>query len=66
MKANPSARYLVTIRVIMTCVALAAIAGLECYVGASMAARINQTAAYRTEGGAAPSMNLSELMAAAR
>jgi len=66
MKTNPSARYLVRIQVIMVCVAIAAIAGLEFYVGTSMAARINQTTARQTEGPQVPNVSISDLMAAAR
>jgi hypothetical protein len=66
MKTNPVARFLVRVRAIMVCVAIAAIAGLEWQVGASVAARINQTATCRTEGPQVPNVNLSELMTFAR
>ena len=66
MKTNPSARYLVAIRFVMVCVAIAAIAATEFVVSQSWAARINQTTARQTEGPQAPNVNLSELMAAAR
>ena len=66
MKTNPSARYLVKIRVIMVCVALAAIVGLEFYMGTSLAARIGQTTARQNEGPQAPNVDISDLFAAAR
>jgi hypothetical protein len=66
MKTNPSARYLVKIQRIMVCVALAAIVGLEFYLGASLASRIGQTTACQTDTPAAPDVNIWDLMAAAR
>jgi len=66
MKTNSSARYLVRIRVIMVCAALAAIVGLELSVSESLAARIGQTTARQTDSPAAPSVGISDLMAAAR
>jgi hypothetical protein len=66
MKTNPSARYLARIRLIMIYAALAAIVGLEFYLGASLAARIGQTTACQTDSQAAPDVNISDLMAAAR
>ena len=58
MKTNPSARHLVRIRVMMVCVALAAIVGLEFYLGAFLAARIGQTTARQTDSPAAPNVSL--------
>jgi hypothetical protein len=66
MKTNPVARYLVRIRIIMVCVAIAAIAGLELYVGASVAAQMGQTTACHTQGPQAPNVDLSDLMNSAR
>ena len=66
MKTNSSARYFVRIRVIMVCAALAAIVGLEFSVSESLAARIGQTTARQTDSLAAPSVSISDLMAAAR
>lgn len=66
MKTNPSARRLVRIRVIMVCAALAAVVGLEFFLGASVAARIGQTTARQTDNPAAPNVSISDLMAAAR
>ena len=66
MKTNGTARYLVRIRVIIVCAALAAIVGLEFSVSESLAARIGQTTAPQTDGPQAPNVSISDLMAAAR
>jgi hypothetical protein len=66
MKTNASARYLVRIRVITACAALAAIVGLELSVSESLAARIGQTSARQTDSPATPSVSISDLIAAAR
>jgi hypothetical protein len=66
MKTNASARYLVRIRVIMVCAALAAIAGLELSLSESLAARIGQTTAPQTDSPATPTVSIADLMAAAR
>ena len=66
MKTNASARYLVRIRVIMVCAALAAIVGLELSLSQSLAARIGQTTARQTDSSTAPSVSIADLMAAAR
>ena len=63
---NASARYLVRIRVIMVCAALAALVGLEFSVSESLAARIGQTTSRQTDSPATPSVGISDLMAAAR
>ena len=65
MKTNASAQYLVRIRVIMVCAALAAIAGLELFLSESLAARIGQTTARQTDSTTAPSVSIADLMAAA-
>jgi hypothetical protein len=46
--------------------ALAAVLGLEVYLGATLAARIGHTTAPQTEGSQAPNVSLGDLMAAAR
>jgi hypothetical protein len=66
MKTNTSAQYLVKVRVIMVCAALAALVGLEVSFSESMAARIGQTTARQTDSPAAPNFSISDLMAAAR
>jgi hypothetical protein len=66
MKTNSAARFLVRIRVIMACAALAALVGLEFSLSQSLAARIGQTTARQTDSPAAPSVSISDLMAAAR
>jgi hypothetical protein len=54
MKTKSSARYLVRIRAIILAAALAAVFGLEVYLGASLAARIGHTKAVQTEGPQSP------------
>jgi len=66
MKTNASARYLVRIRVIMVCAALAAIVGLELSLSQSLAARFGQTTIRQTDSPQAPSVSIADLMAAAR
>ena len=66
MKTNASARYLVRIRVITLCAALAALVGLEFSVSESLAARVGQTTARQTDSPATPNVSISDLMAAAR
>ena len=66
MKTNRSARRIVRIRVITVCAALAAIVGLEFSLSQSLAARVGQTIARQTDSPAAPSVNIADLMAAAR
>jgi len=66
MKTNPAARSLVKIRCLLLCASLAAIVGLEFYFGAAFAARIGQTTVIQTDGPAAPSMNLGDVMSAVR
>jgi len=66
MKTNASARYLVRIRVIMVCAALAAIVGLELSLSQSLAARFGQTTTRQTDSPQAPSVSIADLMAAAR
>jgi hypothetical protein len=66
MKTNVSARYLVRIRVIMVWAALAAVVGLEFYLSESLAARMGHTTAPQTDGPQAPSVDIADMMAAAR
>jgi hypothetical protein len=66
MKINASARCIVKIRAIMLGAALAAVFGLEVYLGAFQAARIGHTTAPQTEGPAAPNTSSSDVIAAAR
>jgi hypothetical protein len=66
MKINASARYVARIRSIMLGAALAAVFGLEVYLGASLAARIGHTTTLKTDSPAAPNVSISDLIAAAR
>jgi len=65
MKTNPSARRLVRIRIVIICLAIAAIAGIEFWAGESLAARIGETTALRTDSPTHPNVNISDLMAVA-
>jgi len=64
MKTNPSARWLAKVRIAFVLVALAALVGLEFYVGESLAGQIG----HNTANGATqvPAIDISDLMAAAR
>jgi hypothetical protein len=62
MQTNPSARYLVRIRAILVCAALAAIVGFEFYVSESLAARVGQTTARQTDSPATPNASISDLI----
>jgi len=66
MKTNSSARYIVRIRVILVCAALATLVGLELSLSQSLAARIGQTTSRQTDGPQVPNVSISDLMAAAR
>jgi hypothetical protein len=66
MKINSSARYLVRIRVILVCAALAAIVGLDLFLVESLASRIGHTTARQPDSSAAPNVSISDLMAAVR
>ena len=66
MRTNSSARHLVRIRVIMVWAALAALVGLEVYLGESLAARMGYTTAPQTDGPQAPSVGIADMMATAR
>jgi hypothetical protein len=64
MKTNPSARWFAKVRITFVLVALAAVVGLEFYVGASLANQIGQNTATGTTQ--VPAIDISDLMAAAR
>jgi hypothetical protein len=66
MKTNSWARYIVRIRVIMVCAALAALVGLEFSLSQSLAARIGQTTNRQTDSPSAPNVGIADMMAAAR
>jgi hypothetical protein len=66
MKTNPSARYLVQIRLITLVILIAAIAAIEVGFGESMAARIGQTTALQNQDPQAPNVDISDFMASAR
>jgi hypothetical protein len=66
MKTNASARYLVRIRAILVCAALATLVGLDVSLAEALAARIGQTTALQTSSPVAPNLSISDLMAAAR
>jgi len=62
MKTDASVGYLMKIRAIALCAALAVIFGLEVYVGASLAARIGHTTARQTDNLAIPHISPSSLL----
>ena len=66
MKTNRSARWIIRIRFAVLCLAIAALALVEFGVGGSLASRIGQTTAIRSECPQAPNLCISDLMEAAR
>jgi len=66
MKTNPSARRLWRIRLLVICAALAAVIGLEVRVSESLAARVGQAVAAKTDSSSTTDVSISDLMAAAR
>ena len=66
MKTSSFAHRLARIRVILLCLAIAAIGGLEFQISQSLAARFGQTTARQTEASQAPTVSLGDLMVAAR
>jgi hypothetical protein len=66
MKTNRSAGWIVRIRVLLVCLALVAIAGIEFGVSQSLADRIGQVSAHQTDGPQLPSVSLSDVLVAAR
>jgi hypothetical protein len=66
MKTNRSARWIAKIRISLLCVAIAAIAGIECQVGHSLASRFGQITPSQSVYPQYPTAGISDLMAAAR
>jgi hypothetical protein len=66
MKTNRSARWIVRIRVLLVCLALVTIAGIEFGVSQSLAHRIGQVSVRQTDSPQVPSVSISDLMVAAR
>lgn len=66
MKTNPLARRLVRIRLILTCLAIASVVGVEFGIGQSLATRIGQNTACQTEAAQSPELTMGDLMAASR
>ncbi|SPE52939.1 exported hypothetical protein [Verrucomicrobia bacterium] len=64
MKTSRSARRVVRIRALAVVLAIAAIAGVEFWLGTSMVERIGQTTGVQTDGPPVPEVNFSDLMAA--
>jgi hypothetical protein len=62
MKTKSSARRIVRIRDIMLAVGMAAIFGLEVYLGASLAARNGHTTTQQKDDSTIPNASISELM----
>jgi hypothetical protein len=66
MKTNPSARWIVRIRIIMLCLGIAGIVAAELGLGQSVATQVGQITATQTDSPQAPSMDISDLMVAVR
>jgi hypothetical protein len=66
MRTNCSARSIKNLQVTMLCLAIAALAGVECRIGESLASRFGQVTASRSDSPQAPSVDISNLMLAAR
>ena len=66
MKTKQSAVWIIRTRVVLLCLALVTIAGLEFGVSEYLATRIGQTSTRQTDSPVAPSAGISDLMAAAR
>jgi hypothetical protein len=66
MKTTPFARWIIKVRFTAICVAVAALVAIELGVGGSMASRIGQATAIRTEVPQAPNVSLADFMAAVR
>ena len=65
MKTKSSARGTSRIWVVVVCLAIAGIAGVEARVGDSLAAQFRQAAARQTEGPQAPNVDISDVISAA-
>ena len=66
MKTNSFVRSILRIRVTVLCLAIVGLVVAEVGFGRSLAARIGQTTARQTDSPAAPSVSISDFMAAAR
>jgi hypothetical protein len=66
MKINPSARWIVRIRVTLLCLSLAAIVVADFGLSHSLAAKIGQITASQPGAIEAPNFTVSDLMVAAR
>ena len=64
MKTNPSARWIVRIRITLLCLVLVSVVAAELVLGQSVAARVSQLTATQNEGFRAPDVDISNLMAA--
>jgi hypothetical protein len=65
MKTNPSARWIVRIRVSLLCLAIAGIAAANFGLSQSLASKFGQTTMSQPGNLQAPSLGISDLMAAA-
>ena len=66
MKTNRSARRIRKLQATLLCLAVAALAGLEFSAGESLAAHFGHVTSPQTQGQAAPSVGLADVMAAMR
>jgi hypothetical protein len=65
MKPKSSVRWLARLRVLAVCLLIALVAGIELGLGESMATRVGQTSAGRTDALRVPSVDISDLIVAA-
>jgi len=66
MKTNRAARRVRKLQIVLLCVAIGGLAGIELAVGESLAARFGQANVRPTESPQAPSIGLADLMVAMR
>jgi hypothetical protein len=66
MKTNAFARSILQVRVTVLCLAIVGLALAEVGFGTSLASRCGQYSARQTDSAAAPSVGISDMMAAAR
>jgi hypothetical protein len=66
MKTNPSARWILKIRFAMICLSIALLAMAELEIGEALVSRVGQITTIAADVPPAPSIGISDLMAAAR
>ncbi len=66
MKTNPTARWIVTLRLrlVLTCLVMAILGGMELWVGGAFASRLGQTSGGGNESFQAPGLSIGDMMGA--